>query len=286
MQLKNKEEAFLSIKNTGQLAAEGVIKSIEIAMKEHLDNQGNLSVNTGVNGKKITQRDLKLIGSFSNISQKSHLPSKHISDMSVGSNLSVDGDVSITDKMNEVGASNEIISASVSTIADMVANAGIWGAVIGGGIESVSQFKSYKEGRLSGRRYVEEIAKTGSQFGIKSSAISAVMLNVSTFISVGGSSIPITVPVVIALNYGLDQVLAPMFAKGKYKDILTSMKYYADTGEAYAEFITSVEQSKATFSEFVSKYSQQEDEYTGMKREEVLLNQKLNASLERLTKDS
>lgn len=277
---------MLSIKRTGQLAAEEIIKSIERKIQQQFDSQGHLSINAGLGEGRLTKQDLKAAGGLSNICQKSQLPSKPIVDVSRVDDFNMGAEISIVDRMNEVGASNGIISAGTSSVANMVSNAGIWGAVIGSGIEAASQFSAYKDGRLSGSEYVKEISKTGAQFGIKGSAISAVMLNVSAFVSVGSSSIPVTVPVVIALNFGLDKILAPMFAKGEYKETLSTMKFYADTGDAYAEFIGAVGRSSATFSDFLSQYSQQENEYSQIKKEEVILNQKLNASLERLTKRS
>jgi len=271
-----------NIQKTAQLAANEVASNIEGLLCKYTDPQGNLRLSISSDREVfVTLRDLKTLNKPRNIYTHSNLSANSLSKID-DSNLF--GDKSITDTMNEVGANNEIISAGTSTIADLVANSGVCGAVVGAGIEAVSQFNVYKKGRLSAKQYAVEIAKTGGQFGLKGSAISAVMLQVSTIASIGSYSSPITVPVVIVLNYTLDQVLAPMFSKGEYKEIHTTMTYYADTGDVYEEFMSSVLRSKSEFSHFLSKLNRQETSYLMIKEKEKLLNSSLNEALGRLHK--
>jgi hypothetical protein len=167
-------------------------------------------------------------------------------------------------------------------VAKVMGKAALVGAVIGASVEAVSSWKAYKSGAISGQQYMKEIAKTSGNMGVTGGITSGIMIPIKAAITVAGASTLVTIPIAIAVGWGVDQIVAPAFGKGKYLEGLNQMKFYQDIGDAYVDFVLACDQSQQHFQGFLANIADQERYYQRIKQDEQGVNESLVNAFKRL----
>lgn len=151
-------------------------------------------------------------------------------------------------------------------VLEVTGSAALIGATIGCTVETIASYKKYKGGELSKKDYLIEIAKSGGNSGISAGVTAGIMIPIQSAIVAAGVSIPITIPIAIVVGSAVDKIVAPMFKKGEYLEILNDMKFYDDIGDGYLEFIEACEKSSNHFNNYLSRMKQEEEKYRYLDR--------------------
>lgn len=140
---------------------------------------------------------------------------------------------------------------NIKNISSSMVKAGTMGCVIGITTESIASFKKWKNGEISNREYLNEIAKAGGDAGVTGSITSGIMIPISASITSMGVSTIITIPIAYVVGGAVNKVVAPCFARGKYKEILNNAKYYQNLEYAYNDLMNSIENSAKEYEKYI-----------------------------------
>jgi hypothetical protein len=186
------------------------------------------------------------------------------------------------DRFKQAADGKAVPHYTAAGVAKVMGKAALVGAVIGAGVEAVSSWRAYKSGEISGQKYVKEIAKTSGNMGVTGGITAGIMIPIKSAIVVAGVSSVVTIPIAIAVGWGVDQIVAPAFGKGKYLEGLNQMKFYQNIGDAYVDFVMACEDSQQHFQQFLFTIEAQERQYRFIKEEEQTINQGLVNAFRRL----
>ncbi len=165
-----------------------------------------------------------------------------------------------TDKrMDDVKTGKVATNYNIRNVGGVMAKAGIIGCAIGIGIETVSSYKSWKEGKISDEEYLLEIFKAGGEAGITSGISAGIMVPVSATIATAGASILITMPIAFIIGGAINKVIAPCFGRGEYRKILKDAKYYQDVQSCYSELIIGMEKSSNEYYDYFMYITKQRE---------------------------
>lgn len=167
---------------------------------------------------------------------------------------------------------------TLQTIAKTSIKAGTIAAVIGMTTETVHSYRAWKSGELSKEQYLKEIFKAGGDAGVTGTMTSAAMIPVQAAITAAGVSSFVAIPVAIVFGAAVNAVVAPCFARGKYRQILNEAKYYQAIESIYDDFTAAVERSAAQYTVYVQQMQLQAQRYEQMKQ----TSRNMDASLKNL----
>lgn len=162
---------------------------------------------------------------------------------------------------------------TVKNVGLTMAKAGLIGAVIGFGTETVFSFKRLKNGEITKEQYLMEIAKSGAQGGITGAAASGIMLPVEAALTAAGASTLIGIPIAIAVSVALDKIIAPSFGRGDYAKYLGQAKFYQSISDMHAPLISQLEESSHSFEIFIDTIAEQQQQFAEISS----ANQQLNS---------
>lgn len=166
-------------------------------------------------------------------------------------------------------------SYNIKNVAGKMGKAGIVGCVIGMGSEAIVSYKSWKEGQLTDEEYLKEILKAGGDIGITSALTAGVMIPVASSIAVAGVSTLLTIPVAFIISDMVNNVVSPCFGRGKYREILSSAKYYQNIESIYDDLLISMEHASNQYYDFVINMSEQNKINESLKKRSMDINKDL-----------
>lgn len=164
-----------------------------------------------------------------------------------------------TDNLNHaVTESASGVSSMLGSVGTAAAKGGIAGIVLGITTETLISYQRYKNGELSQKEYITEIAKSGTQMGLTGAATAGIMTAVSVPLAAAGlATAPVTVPISIILGAGIDKIVAPAFGRGDYQKILGEAKYYQNLLYAHDDLVHAIEITENQFADFIDEYARQ-----------------------------
>ncbi len=156
------------------------------------------------------------------------------------------------------GANYSLAQAAKSTAVQM-GKAGTVGAAIGITAETLFSYKRYKNGEITGKEYLKEIAKSGGESGITAAATAGIMVPVTGALAAAGlaTTAPITIPVTFVVGGLINKVIAPAFGRGDYKKILGEAKYYQNMMHFHDDLVHAIEMTENQFCDFIDEYQRQ-----------------------------
>lgn len=158
------------------------------------------------------------------------------------------------------------------------AKAGVVSAMIGITTETITLYRAWKEGKLTDEQYIEEVIKAGCDAGVTGTATAALMVPVQVSIVASGTSTLIGIPIAIILESAVNNIVAPCFGRGKYRQILGKAKYYQMLDSVYDDFIVMAEKSANTYTTYIKQMQMRNQSYMKMKE----VSGRLNGSLKDL----
>lgn len=181
-----------------------------------------------------------------------------------------------TDKrLEQVNDGKAYTSYNIKNISVTMAKAGAIGCVVGIGIEGIASYKHWKEGKLTNEQYLKEILKSGGDEGITSGATAGLMIPVSEVITVAGASNLLTIPVAFVITDVVNKIVAPCFGRGKYREILSSAKYYQNIENVYFDMLNSMENASNQYYDFVMSMAVQNKNHEELKSKSMDINKNL-----------
>ena len=185
----------------------------------------------------------------------------------------------VTDKrMSDIENGKTQTAYTASNTFLTMAKAGIMGAVIGMGLETIQSYKKWKNGEITNGDYLTEILKAGGDTGLTAGITAGIMLPVSSVITVAGASSIISIPIAFVVSNTVNKIIAPCFGRGEYKKLLGEAKYYQSYNQLYNDMAVSIERSSKQFYFFVNTMKMQQQSHEKMKE----ISTDLNGELERL----
>ncbi|WP_195454926.1 hypothetical protein [Turicibacter sanguinis] len=182
---------------------------------------------------------------------------------------------STNERLEQIKEGKAYTSYNFRNVAGTMAKAGLVGCTIGIGTEAIISYKSWKNGQLTNEEYLKEILKSGGDAGATSGITAGVMIPVSSAITVAGASTFLTIPVAFVVGGTVNKVVAPCFARGEYREILSKAKYYQNVENVYDDLINSMEYASEQYYEFVSHISQQNVIHQELKKSNMEMNKEL-----------
>ena len=162
---------------------------------------------------------------------------------------------------------------TIKNVGVTMAKAGLAGAVIGMGTETIISFKRMKNGEITKKQYLAEIAKSGAQGGITGAASSGIMIPVQAALTAAGASCPIGIPIAIVVSAALDKIIAPAFGRGDYAKYLGQAKFYQSITDMQKPLIAELDMASLQFEVFVDEIAAQQQQFI----ETTMENRQLNA---------
>lgn len=165
-----------------------------------------------------------------------------------------------TDKrMDDVKTGKVATNYNIKNVGGVMAKAGIIGCAIGIGIEAISSYKNWKQGKINDDEYLLEIFKAGGEAGITSGISAGIMVPVSATITVAGASTLLTMPIAFIVGGTINKIIAPCFGRGEYRKILKDAKYYQDVQSCYSELIINMEKNSNEYYDYFLSITKQRE---------------------------
>lgn len=189
------------------------------------------------------------------------------------------------DQVEKINSGEINIEYNLKNISMTMTKAALIGGAIGIGVETVCSYKKWKKGEITTDEYLKEIIISGGQSSLNATGTTGLMIPVSTKIVAKGMSKYINFPVAIAISFGLDKVIAPIFKRGDYKETLAEAKYYQNLNNLYKDLAKYVTISDKAFKDFVYEMIKQNEIYNDLEEKNLELkksHKKINEDLEKL----
>lgn len=189
------------------------------------------------------------------------------------------------DRIKDITEGKASISYTLKDISFTMGKAGAVGFVLGIGTETIASYKKWKLGEISTDEYMKKILISGGQSSLTAAGTAGLMIPVSAKIVAMGASKFINFPVAIAISTTLNKIVAPIFARGKYKEYLEEAIYYQKLDKFFKEFSKKLFSYKIEYEEFVLNTLHQRDEFNSLMEENNHLDNKIskqNKELEKL----
>lgn len=186
-----------------------------------------------------------------------------------------------TDKrMEQVRSGKAYTDYNIQNVTATMAKAGVTGFVIGLGVETVASYRAWKQGQLTAEEYFEEIMRSGGDAGITSGATAGIMIPVSAAITTAGVSSLITIPIAFVVSSAVNKVIAPCFARGEYRKILSEARYHQSVEAAYGDLLTSMQAASEDYYGFVCQMAQQIHTHQAIQEASIAMDSKLKNLLD------
>ena len=186
-----------------------------------------------------------------------------------------------TDKRVErVKSGKAQTSYNFRNVAGTMGKAGAIGCVIGMGTEALVSFRAWKNGDLTDEAYLKEILKSGGDAGLTGAATAGIMIPISAAITAAGMSSLITYPIAFVVGAAVNQVIAPCFGRGKYRELLGQARYYQNLNAAYQDLAESMRIASEDYYNFVCQMARQQQTYRAIQSRNMELNRDLQSLLD------
>lgn len=182
---------------------------------------------------------------------------------------------STNEHLNQINNGKAYTSYNLENVAGTMIKAGVIGCAIGVGTETIFSYKSWKRGELTDEEYFKKILISGGNAGIIAGATSSIMIPVSAAIATAGASTLLTIPVSFIVSNVINKIVAPCFGRGKYKEILSSAKYYQNLENIYDDLIISMEYASNQYYDFVMHINKQNIIHEEIKKQSKEVNKRL-----------
>lgn len=179
------------------------------------------------------------------------------------------------ERLDQIKGGKAYTSYNFRNIAGAMAKAGLLGCVIGLGTEAMVSYKAWKAGQISDEEYLSEIMKSGGDAGVTAGATAGIMIPISAAITAAGASTFLTIPIAFVVGTAINKIVAPCFARGAYKEILSKAKYYQSIENVYNDLIYSMQEASEQYYDFVIAMSEQNDIHQSMKQKSMEMNTEL-----------
>lgn len=189
------------------------------------------------------------------------------------------------DQMEKIKSGEINIEYNLKNVSITMGKAGLVGAFVGIGVETISSYKKWKQGEITTDEYLKEIIVSGGQSGLNAAGTAGLMIPVSAKIVAKGMSKFINFPVAIAISFGLDKFIAPIFKRGEYNKNLIEAKYYQNLNNLYKDLAECIRISDEAFNNFVYELVEQNRIYNSLEEKNLELKEshrKINEDLEKL----
>lgn len=181
-----------------------------------------------------------------------------------------------TDKrLEQIKDGNVYTSYNIKNVSVTMAKAGVVGCTIGMGLEAMSSYRSWKNGKLTSEEYLKEILKSGGDAGVTSSMTAGLMIPVSKVITLAGASNLLTIPIAFVITDTVNKIVAPCFGRGKYREIISEARYYQNIENVYCDMLSSMENASNQYYDFVMSMSVQNRNHEELKTKSMDLNKDL-----------
>ncbi len=159
-----------------------------------------------------------------------------------------------------------------------MAKAGIVGFAVGVGTETITSYRAWKQGQLSDEGYLRSVLCAGGDAGVTSGATAGILVPVSAAVTKVGASSLLTIPVAFVVSAAVNQVVAPAFGRGRYREILSKAQYYRNLDAVYGDLIASMQIASEEYYGFICQMSQQAQNHQTLRA----INAELDRGLESL----
>ncbi|WP_461206643.1 hypothetical protein [Clostridium sp. DL1XJH146] len=166
-------------------------------------------------------------------------------------------------------------SYNFKNVNNAMAKAGTMGCIIGITTETIASYRKWKNGIISDKEYIKEIAKAGGDAGITAGTTSGIMVPISAGITAAGASTVITIPIGFLVGGAVNKVVAPCFARGKYREILNNARYYQNLEGIYCDLLASIESSAQEYEDYINSIKSQKTINKKLEERSMELNEKL-----------
>ena len=174
-------------------------------------------------------------------------------------------------RMNSIKDKTVNTNYNLNNVSQVAGKAGLIGALIGIGTETLKSYKRYKSGELSGEQYFEEITKSGLQQGVDGGATAVIMLPVTSVVTAAGASALITFPVGVIVSAGVDYIVSPALGRGKYAKLLNEAIVYKEIDQAYYDLSKAMAISAVSYKCCIEEMQRQSKTYDFLKEESIEL---------------
>lgn len=106
------------------------------------------------------------------------------------------------------------------------------------------------------------------------------MIPVSATITAAGLTSFLTIPVAFVVSAAVNQVVAPCFARGQYREILSKARYYQSADAVYGDLLTNMQTALEEYYAFVRYMAQQREIHQTMRGQSEELSGDLKALLD------
>lgn len=161
-------------------------------------------------------------------------------------------------RLNQMSSGKATPTYNIQNIGIASTKAGMLGFVINASVETIASYKRWKSGKISTHEYLKEIMKSGGNAGIVSSCSAAIMIPITSTLTVAGVSNVVTIPIAFTVSAAVDKIIAPAFARGDYLEILRECTYYQNMTEFCVSLADTMEGATVQYKEFIEKMVEQQ----------------------------
>ena len=178
-------------------------------------------------------------------------------------------------RMGKIKSGQATPKYSLRNVGGAMTKAGIAGAAIGMGVETITSYKQWKNGNISSEEYSKEILKAGVSEGSIGAATTGIMIPVKMAITAAGITSLITIPIAFVVGIALRNIIEPCFGRGKYRKILNEAKYYQNIQHMYNDLVNSMENATKQYEELIIGMQKQIDNHNKLKKVSMDINKEL-----------
>lgn len=182
---------------------------------------------------------------------------------------------STNERLDQIKEGKAHTSYNIKNVVTTMAKAGLIGCAIGIGTEAIVSYKAWKNGQLSDEEYIKEVLKAGGDAGVTTGTTAGIMIPVSAAITAAGASVLITIPIAFVVGGVVNKVVAPCFARGQYREILSKAKYYQNLENVYDDLVDSMQYASEQYCGFLESIRQQNAAHQQLKKQSTEINKEL-----------
>ena len=127
-----------------------------------------------------------------------------------------------------------------------------------------------------------EILKAGGDAGVTAGATAGIMIPVSAAVTAAGISSVLTIPVAFVVGGLVNQIVAPCFGRGKYRQILGKAKYYQEIENVYDDLVNSMQYASLQYQDYLKGVSRQNAVHQELKKSSMAMNQDLKSLYDKI----
>lgn len=173
-------------------------------------------------------------------------------------------------------------SYNLKNIGSVAGKAALMGCIIGMSVETIKLYGQWKKESISTKEYLTEITKTGGEQIITGGASAAIMVPISSTITVAGLSTLFTFPIGIVVGGSIEHIIAPAFGRGMYKKQFDKAIYYKNVNEAYYDLVYAMQMAQDNYYNFLLNMKKQTIAYEQSKQANEALNKELDDLFNRI----